>query len=34
MFGSQKVSRKEKNVKENDFFMFSFIMENVKENLI
>ena len=34
MFGSRKVLRKEKNVKENGFFMFNFIMENMKENLI
>ena len=30
MFGSRKILRK-KNVKKNDFLIFSFIMENTKE---
>ena len=34
MFESRKIPRKEKNVKENDFLMFGFIMKNVKENKI
>ena len=33
MFGFRKVLRKEKkNIKENDFFIFSFSRENTKEN--
>ena len=32
MFGSQKVLRKEKIIKENDFFMFGCPMKNIKEN--
>ena len=31
MFGSRKILRKEKNVKENDFFMFDCPMKNIKE---
>ena len=34
MFGSPKILRKEKNVKENDFFMFGCPMKNIKENQI
>ena len=34
MFGFQKILRKEKNVKENDFFMFGCPMKNIKENKI
>ena len=35
MFGSWKVSKKEKkNVKENYFLIFGFEMENTKENQI
>ena len=33
-FGSLKMLRKEKNVKENDFFMFDCLMKNIKENQI
>ena len=34
MFGFWKILRKEKNVKENDFFMFGCPMKNIKENQI
>ena len=35
MFSFRKILRKEKkNVKENDFFMFSCPMKNIKENKI
>ena len=35
MFGSWKVPRKEKKCyKENDFLMFGFSMENMKQNKI
>ena len=33
-FGSHKVLKKEKNVKENGFFIFGFVIENTKENQI
>ena len=33
-FGSHKVLKKEKNVKENGFFIFGFVTENTKENKI
>ena len=32
MFGSQKVLRKEKNTKENDFLIFGCVIKNIKEN--
>ena len=32
MFGSWKVLGKEKNIEENNFFMFVIIMENMKES--
>ena len=32
MFGSRKVLRKEKIIKENDFLMFGCSMKNIKEN--
>ena len=32
MFDSRKILRKEKNVKENDFFIFNYPMKNIKEN--
>ena len=32
MFGSWKYQEKNKNVKENDFLVFGFAMENIKEN--
>ena len=32
MFGSWKILRKEKNIKENDFLMFNCPMKNIKEN--
>ena len=34
MFGSQKILRKETNVKENDFIMFDCFMKSIKENQI
>ena len=34
MFSSRRVLRKEKNVKENDFLIFGFIVENMKESRI
>ena len=34
MFGSWKVTRKEKNAKENDFHTFGFPIKNIKENQI
>ena len=34
MFGFQKIQRKEKNIKKNDFFMFGYPMKNIKENQI
>ena len=34
MFGSWKVVKKKKNVKENGFLMFGFTVENTKENKI
>ena len=34
MFGFQKVLRKEKKAKENDFLMFGYTIENIKENQI
>ena len=34
IFGSRKVLRKEKIIKKNDFLIFDFIMENMKENKI
>ena len=32
MFGSRKVQRKEKNIKENDFLMFGCPIKYFKEN--
>ena len=33
MFGSQKILEKDKkNIKQNCFFMFGLIMDNIKEN--
>ena len=32
MFGSQKVQRKEKNVKENDFIIFDYSIKYSREN--
>ena len=32
-FGTHKVLGKEKNIKENDFLMFSFTMKNIKEKI-
>ena len=34
VFGSQKILRKEKNTRENDFFMFCCPIKNIKENQI
>ena len=31
MFGSRKVLRKEKIIKENDFFIFGCLMKNIKK---
>ena len=33
-FGTRKVLRKEKNTRENDFVVFGFTVENIKENQI
>ena len=34
LFGSRKILKKDKNTKENDFFMFGCLMKNIKENQI